>query len=191
MTTLTSFLKRFIEPSPKITEPDERRQASLLSSLLLGIIVLAALLEAVTVSLLEWQHYTGYRQTIVTVCLLAIIYAISRTEHIRLATMLTVIIISLAVYLSGLAQPDGVLGGFLDFLILPLWLASIYLRMRSLIILTAIKMLALLAFPWLSSQCDVERNPDRPLQFHLCSLDPADHPDPASQPTSNRTAGRN
>jgi len=151
MTIFQRLWHWFIEPSPKITEPDQRRQASLLSSFLVGTIVLAILLEAVTVALIQWEHYTGYRQTIAAVCLFAIIYGISRTQHIRLAAILSVTVASLAIFLSGWAEPAGVLGGLFDFLILPLWLGSLYLRLRELILLTLLDMLALLAFPWFSA----------------------------------------
>jgi putative nucleotidyltransferase with HDIG domain len=150
MTIFQRLWHWFIEPSPKITEPDQRRQASLLSSFLVGTIVLAILLEAITVALIQWEHYTGYRQTIAAVCLFAIIYGISRTRHIRLAAILSVTVASLAIFLSGWAEPAGVLGGLFDFLILPLWLGSLYLRLRELILLTLLDMLALLAFPWFS-----------------------------------------
>jgi len=136
-------------PSPKITEPDQRRQASLLSSFLLGAIVLAILVESVTVALIEWEEYTGYRQTILAVCGMVIIYGISRTRYFRLAAVLAVFTTSGAIFLSGWAVPAGVLGGLLDFLILPLWLASLYLNVRTLLLFTLLNMAALLVFPLL------------------------------------------
>src|SRR5690242_4634411 len=115
-----TFRHWLIEPSPKITEPDKRRQAALLSALLLGIIVVALLVESATVILINRAEYTGYRQTILAVCMLAIVYAISRTQHTRLAAVLALIIASIMIFLSGWAEPSGVLGGLFDFLILPL-----------------------------------------------------------------------
>lgn len=147
MTIFERLRRGLVEPSPQITEPDQRRQAALLSSFLLGTIVLAAMLEFATLAWIKWENYTGYRQTIATVILLSIIYGISRTRHIRLAVILAVVVASIAVFVAGWAEPAGVLGGLLDFLILPLWLGSLYLGTRELIVLTAADMLALLAFP--------------------------------------------
>src|SRR5688572_28398802 len=65
----------FIEPSPRITEPDQRRQASLLMGFLVGSIVLASVLEIVTTLLNGDPEYTGYRQTIISLLILALVYA--------------------------------------------------------------------------------------------------------------------
>lgn len=147
MTAFQKLWHWFIEPSPQIQEPDRRRQAALLSGFLLGTIVLAILVEGATIAFIEWEEYTGYRQTLVAVIALGMIYGISRTERIRLAAILFVITASLAIFISGWAVPAGVLGGLLDFLILPLWLGSLYLRIKELVLLIIGNMLALLAFP--------------------------------------------
>ena len=89
--------------------------------------VVAVVVEAATVAMIKWENYTGYRQTIMAVSLLAIIYGISRTQYVGAAAVLAVIVASIAIFVSGLAQPAGVLGGLFDFLILPLWLGSLYL----------------------------------------------------------------
>lgn len=137
----------FIAPSAQITKPDERRQASLLSGLLLGIIVLAVVVESLTIALIDWENYTGYRQTAMGVVLLTIIYVISRTEHVRTAAVLSVIVASIVTFFSGWVQPAGVLGGLFDFLILPLWLGSLYLGSRELAILITANLIGLLIFP--------------------------------------------
>ena len=138
----------FIEPSPKITQPDERRQATLLTGLLLGLIILAIVVEASTDFLIDWANYTGYRQTIVTVLFLAVIYCISRTRYLQLAATLAVIIVSIAVFVSGWAEPRGVLGGFFDFLILPLWLGSLFIDLKKLPLLILGVLAGLLLFPF-------------------------------------------
>jgi putative nucleotidyltransferase with HDIG domain len=139
--------KRLIEPSSKITGQDRRRQASLLSSFLLGTIVLGALMEAVTIAAIDREGYTGYRLTIAALSLFAIVYGISRTEQVRLAAALAVILASVAIFFTGWAEPTGVLGGLFDLLILPLWLGSLYLSIRSVIVLVLLDTLTLLAFP--------------------------------------------
>jgi HD-GYP domain-containing protein (c-di-GMP phosphodiesterase class II) len=135
-------------PSPRITEPDQQRQASLLSAFLIGTIVLAVIVESITTAMPPWDNYTGYRQTILVVSALLVIYFISRTQYVRLAAALTVIIGATAVLVIAWANPDSVLGGILDYLILPLWLASIYLTMRALMLFVTLTMAGLLALPF-------------------------------------------
>src|SRR5690242_8453446 len=79
-----------VAPSPEITKPDERRQAGLLSGLLLMLMVAGALVEVLTTALINEPHYNGYWDTIAAICVMAVIYAISRTRYIRLASLLTV-----------------------------------------------------------------------------------------------------
>ena len=141
-----------IEPSPKITELDLRRQATLLTGFLLGTILLAILLEAVTILLINEAGYTGYRQTIISVLILALVYTISRTQYIRLAGILAVVVISLAVFLIGWGEPRGVLAGALDFLILPLWLGSLFIHLKKLPYLIVGELVGLLLFPLASPQ---------------------------------------
>src|SRR5689334_1375442 len=82
----------FIAPSPQIEELDKRRQASLLSAFLLGVIVIATIVELATIALIDWDHYTGYRQTFAGVILLTAIYLVSRTKYLKVAAWLSVII---------------------------------------------------------------------------------------------------
>jgi HD-GYP domain-containing protein (c-di-GMP phosphodiesterase class II) len=136
-----------LKPSSNIKEPDQRRQASLLSAFLLVILLLAVLVESLTVALISSSGYTGYRQTIIGIILVLLIYGISRTRHIQIAAVLSVVGVSLLIFVSGWAQPSGILGGMFNFLILPLWLGSLYLRMRAVILLTVIDMFLMLASP--------------------------------------------
>ena len=165
MATLSNLRHWLIEPNPQITEPAERRQAALLSSFILAAIVLSVIVEALTIRLIRWESYTGYRQTIVAIFLFLVLYRISRTRQMRLAAFLTILVASGANYISGLAVPAGVQGGLLNFLILPLWLASVYLRMRSLVLLTILHLLALLAFPWLNPQVTLNQILVGPFSF--------------------------
>lgn len=151
-TWIGSIQRWLIEPSPLIEGQDKRRQASLLSAMLLTIIVVSAVVEIATVALIEWETYTGYQQTIVTLAILGIVYFISRTQYTQLTARLTVIISSAAVFITGWYQPNGVKGGLLDFLILPLWLGSIYLSLRELLIIVILDLIVLLLFPLLTDE---------------------------------------
>lgn len=137
----------FIAPSPQVTGRDKQRQAALLSAFLLSVIVVFALVELETVAFIDWENYTGYRQTFVGIFFLGIIYFISRTQHVKLAARLAVFVTSIGVFIAGWIEPKGVLGGLFDFLILPLWLGSLYLGLSELVLLVAVVLIGLLLFP--------------------------------------------
>jgi putative nucleotidyltransferase with HDIG domain len=146
--TFIQLIRRwFFEPSPKITEPDQRRQAALLSALLLLLMIAGALVELLTVLTIDQPHYIGYWASIIGICIMALVYGLSRTQHIRFASVLAVFLVIAAIFLTGWAQPFSVLGGLLDFLILPLWLGSLYLNLRELGLVLGIEVLGLLIFP--------------------------------------------
>jgi putative nucleotidyltransferase with HDIG domain len=146
-TTTRRLWRWFLAPSALVEGRDKRRQAALLSAFLLAIIVVAIAVELVTIALIDWEKYTGYRQTFIGVFLLAVIYFISRTRHVQVAARLAVIVSTLGCLLAGWVEPKGVLGGLFDFLILPLWLGSLYLGLREIFVLVIMTLLALLLFP--------------------------------------------
>jgi putative nucleotidyltransferase with HDIG domain len=141
-----------IEPSLQITQPDQRRQAALLSSFLLALIILAFVVEIITDLLIDWAGYTGYRQTAVTITCLTLVYCVSRTRYLQLAASLAVVVASLAVFLTGWAEPRGVVGGLFDFLILPLWLGSLFIDLKKLPPLILGVLGGLLLFPLAAPQ---------------------------------------
>jgi putative nucleotidyltransferase with HDIG domain len=136
-----------LAPSREITELDQRRQARLLSALLLGLMFGGGLVEALTVLLIRQPHYNGYWDTIAGIGIMAVIYRLSRTRRIRLASSLAVFLVITEIFFVSWSQPFSVLGGMLDYLILPLWLGSLYLDLRQLGLILSIEMLGLLLFP--------------------------------------------
>jgi putative nucleotidyltransferase with HDIG domain len=146
-TSLQKLWTRLVAPAPALTEPEQRRQARLLSTLLLLLMMAGALMEGLTTLLIERAGYDGYWDTIAAICLMAVVYGISRTRHIRLAWILAIFIVILAIFFIAWSQPYSVLGGLLDYLILPLWLGSVYLNLKELGLVLGIEMLGLFAFP--------------------------------------------
>ncbi len=145
---LKKYWDRATEPHPLIQERDQRRLARLLSALLLGFIALAILLEVVTVSLITWEEeYTGYQQTIGIVILLMLTYGLSRTRHVRLAAGLTLIVSSVGLFISAIAEPSGILGGLLDYIIIPVWFGSLFFYRRHLIYVVLFQLIGLLLIP--------------------------------------------
>ncbi|HEX2993820.1 MAG TPA: HD domain-containing phosphohydrolase [Anaerolineales bacterium] len=135
-----------VEPSPEIRERDRRRQATLLSALLLVLTLGGAFAEVIT-TYLKWPDYTGYRYTAIGILILTAIYGISRTRRIRFASYLAIFIVIAITFITGGSQPESVLGGFLDYLFLSLWLGSLYLNLRELILLIVLEIASLLVFP--------------------------------------------
>jgi diguanylate cyclase (GGDEF)-like protein len=76
-----------------------------------------------------------------------VVYTISRTQYVQLAGILAVIVISLAIFLIGWGEPKGVLAGALDFLIVPLWLGSLFIDLKKLSYLIVGELVSLLFFP--------------------------------------------
>ena len=140
-----------IAPSPKITEPDQRRQASLLTGFLLSLMAFAIVTEIVTDFLIDWTDYTGYRQTIVSVLLLGVVYGLSRTQYLQLAATLTVMVSAFAIFLAGWGEPRGAATGLFDFLIIPLWLASLFVSLKKLLFFIGGVLAGLLVFPFVTS----------------------------------------
>ena len=149
--TLLERLQRwFIAPSQKITEPDQRRQAALLSAFLLGMIGTVLAIQVLYTSPIGQQSHGAFPEIIFTGAALIIIYGVSRTKYVQLAAVLAVIAISLAVFFTSLSHPESVLGGMFDYLMVPLWLGSLYLSAGGLTILIVAELTGLLIFPSLT-----------------------------------------
>jgi putative nucleotidyltransferase with HDIG domain len=148
---LNPLLKRFwaltLAPSHLISEPDQRRQASLLSGLLLSVVILTGIAEVIAVVLITDPGYRGYLQTIPTLSLLLVVYGFSRTRYVQQAATLTVVICTLAIFIGGWAEPIGILDGWFDYLIFPLWLGSLFISLKRLPMLVFGIIVGLLAFP--------------------------------------------
>ena len=107
----------------------------------------AAIVEGITVALIDDEHYVGYRSTIAVIVFLAISYGISRTRHVQVAAILAVMVASAGVFFAVWTDPAGVEGGLFDFMIIPIWLGSLYLSMRRLIWLIVANLIGFLLFP--------------------------------------------
>jgi HD-GYP domain-containing protein (c-di-GMP phosphodiesterase class II) len=164
---LQQLWQRFLAPSPRIVEPDQRRQAALLSAFLLVIIAIAGLLEVITVTLSERGDYTGYRTTIVVIFLLALIYGLSRTRYFSVAALLTVIVASLGTFAAGWNSPAGVEGGLMDYLIISIWLGSLYMTLNGLRIFILANLAGLLLFPSLAPGISLDTILIGPFSFVL------------------------
>jgi len=149
----------FIAPSPQIKEQDQRRQATLLSSLLFVIVVVSLIAEVISLSLARGEFYFTDHVALAASSILAIIYCLSRTQYVQLAAILAVIAIIIAIFVASWIAPDWALAGLFDFIIIPILLGSLYLSLGGLVFLIISNLIALLVFPFLV--------PDVPIDFIL------------------------
>jgi PAS domain S-box-containing protein/putative nucleotidyltransferase with HDIG domain len=143
---LRRLLRRFVTPAPQVIEPDQRRQAQLLAALLAVIIPLAVVSEMLTIWTLG-NGYTGYRTTLGATLLLTLAYVLSRTRHYTWGALLAIGTTSGAVFSGALAEPTAISDGFLDYLVIPLLLGSVFLSLPQLLLWYAANFAGLLALP--------------------------------------------
>jgi PAS domain S-box-containing protein len=103
-------------------------------------------MEAVTVALSS-ASYTGYRQTLVALAFMLLAYALSRTRHFEQGAILSIATVTLVIFASMIAEGNAAYIEFLDFLILPLLLGSLFLSARVLFWLTVLDVVGILLVP--------------------------------------------
>jgi len=141
---------KLTEPSASIQELDRRRQARLLSSLLVALIVLVAL--ATIFSLLSKSSNLSLQDpdlgaTLIGLAVMLVVYRLSRTRFYTLAAVLTVAASSIATFAIALPEesPDDIT--VLVYLSMSVLLGSMLLSVRGTIILVAANVAGVLLFP--------------------------------------------
>jgi HD-GYP domain-containing protein (c-di-GMP phosphodiesterase class II) len=136
-----------IAPTPQIKEQAQRRQATLLSAILLAIVFLGLTVEFIGLGQYGWEYTSTDQLAITTALILIIIYILSRTRYVRLAAILAIVGIIIAIYIIGWTDSGWVFAGLFDFILIPIWLGSLYLSPGILIILIVANLITLLVFP--------------------------------------------
>ena len=143
-----SVWRRLTEPAAAIQETYRRSQARLLATLLIVCIALAVIMEAVTIALTPASEgYTGYQQTIFAEVFLLMAYALSRTERFERGAVVSVAVATAAVFAGAIAEASNISVSFLDYLIVPLLLGSLFLSARVLFWLSILDVAGLLLVP--------------------------------------------
>jgi GAF domain-containing protein len=99
-----NWLARLVEPAAKVTEPGTRRQVQLLSSFVLALVVLLILSILSTIPTAGADRSTA-TLVVVSIILLAA-YLISRTAYYQWATILVVVVFSLAAFATAINDPS-------------------------------------------------------------------------------------
>ncbi len=125
-------LELLIPPSNAIQDAEQRRQARLLSLMILALVGLTWMVELFSYLLYNrpGDPYTGYRFTLLSMLALLFAFVLSRTRHYQLAADLTVIITLVTlvdiVYFTD-ATPNLTL---FDFCIIPILMSSLFFTPR-------------------------------------------------------------
>ena len=144
----SSFWQRLVEPVATIADASERRQASLVSTMLLLL----------TLTMISGVVYMGLfnSNTIVAFILagadiaMGIAYALSRTKHYPLAAFLSLVILAIIPILNVVLGIDHSSEGLLTLLIwntLTILLSSAITSTRNTLLFAIINVLTLLSFP--------------------------------------------
>jgi PAS domain S-box-containing protein len=122
------------EPATSVVEPDHRRRAQLLSSLLVFLILLGSLF--ITMQVLTVPDFMPTFQVIMGgICVLAVAYGLSRTKHYKIGAAITASIPLIASLANAAANPNDTIA--LAFSTVSVLLSSMLLNRRSTVILSA------------------------------------------------------
>jgi PAS domain-containing protein len=130
---LTSWL---IEPAASIQEPERRRQARLLLSLLLAIILISIL--SVTIDIitgqLVLQTLDDYLPVMGIVALIGV-YGLSRTRYYAASAIVFIGVLFAVVHTAPILEPDS--PGWLYYAVLPILLSGIFFSLPVLLAVAA------------------------------------------------------
>jgi signal transduction histidine kinase len=142
----SSLWTRLSEPHPAITGLEERRQARFISSLLVPLILTGAFFTLVSM-FTPLVTVDAFLSNLIPTVALGLVYALSRTRRYRIAGLLTVSIMIIAVYL-GVASGSSLdaLNTFMYYT-LALLMASLILSLRYMLLISAIEIISMMTLP--------------------------------------------
>lgn len=152
MKALLSLWERLVEPSLAIEDPEERRQARIVLSLIAPLVLIGTILSAIAPSLAMVNpnplahpaSYVGFASA----GFLLIAYVIGRTRHHQLAASLMVAITTAAAwgaFVTARHEPDS--GFILSFLALGLLLSGLLLPLSGTLALCVVDIAGVIALP--------------------------------------------
>lgn len=123
-------------PSPDIVDSARRRQAALLASLFLGLIIVGIVVQG-TITVIDPPEMRLRRLGggLATLSLVALFYRLSRTRYYVVVAVLFVLLFDLWIFLTKLFEPNL---NILLYLLVPTLLSSILISMWMTVLLTAL-----------------------------------------------------
>jgi PAS domain S-box-containing protein/putative nucleotidyltransferase with HDIG domain len=148
-----ALLRALVEPSPDVIGLDRRRQARTLAITILAVAILAVVLEAITIVASTYivleVPYDGYKTTFYTILPLVAAYWLSRTRHITLGAIITTLSLCLAVFVRAVIGEPRFADGYLNYLVLPLIVGSLFLDFKNIIWISVLNFIGILLVPFL------------------------------------------
>jgi hypothetical protein len=137
--TKQTLWQRLIEPHPDITDPGMRARARVLSIALLPLI-------AITIAVIGPVIALGgnVRGALIALALFAVSYALSRTRRPEIGAALLVygLVVQVFIFMAVLGDDPGVVGATLAFTPIPVVLATLVMRWRGAIVVSAVTVAA-------------------------------------------------
>ena len=157
MSWLTKLWDRLARPHSALTDPDMRRRARLLASIMLVLIVVSLLTYAIRVAAAPEGALSALQYSLTPMAAFVMAYALSRTRWPQIGVWLLVLSVTAAVFGVIPFTRDPQLGGrLLVFLVLPILLALLLLRAVQTLIFSILTIAATLLMPaildWLPFQ---------------------------------------
>ncbi len=157
--------EKLTQPASTLETSTARRQARLLSTLLLSTTLFGLIAEIITIYLFRHTAYTGYYVTFTFLAIMAGLYCLSRTVHYRLAGWLSIGLITPNIFLAA-CDPKGFDPFFLYFLVLPLMLSSVF-SVPATITLVVVDLVGMLTLPLLVYGPSILPQLTGPISFFL------------------------
>jgi PAS domain S-box-containing protein len=144
---LADGFQRLTEPDARISQPEDRRKAQLLATLILAVVPISAaalLISANRFSAATMLADYGYAIIILSLGIISLLYILSRTPYYQVAAVLTILYTSFSIILTPITSVILDID-FLGYLIIPVLLSNIFISVRFSALLLVIYTLALWA----------------------------------------------
>ncbi|MCZ7543964.1 MAG: PAS domain S-box protein [Anaerolineae bacterium] len=157
---LNALVARLIEPVSSIQDPTQRREARLLASLLIALVIIGVVAEAAPLIVdpgirQEVQaNPFGTALSVTVIATLAALFFLSRTPRYRLAAALTVVVCWLGIFTFAVRGQSASDFYFLVYLILPVLFASIFFSLRTTFLVFAVSTAGMAFLPILNARAD-------------------------------------
>lgn len=138
--------QQLTRPHPSLEYPDARRQARLLTSLLILFIGLTLVSLVLSVEVGNQHRIVQYIELgliLLVLIGLSVIYRLSRSPYYKLAARLAVVLTFLGIYTSIIID-SSVIGGYAIYLVVVVLLSGLLLSLRTAIIIAILSILPLL-----------------------------------------------
>lgn len=139
-----SIIRWLIRPSEQLAEVGDRRNAQLLSGLLITVMVLG-LLSGIVQLIFVPNFIITFIIVLASVAMLGIAYGLSRTRHYKLGALFASFIPSFGAYINFVQHPDDVIA--VGFMLVGVLMASMLLSSRTTMILALLNVMAIIASP--------------------------------------------